>query len=135
VRDDLPVPKEQEINFFGGYHPRISLRKIYSAKRISFGSLILLSKELFRTPRTRRMLKVIRPEAGEDLRSSNASVFIELEGTLKTKSRTGQKDENGEPAGGTFLFLQKMLASSPDSDWAFPMRSVFRKDRAIIKAL
>ncbi|MGD0081185.1 MAG: hypothetical protein ABSB80_11145 [Methanoregula sp.] len=73
------------------YHSRISLRKIYSAKTITFGSLILLSKEFFRTPRTRRMLKVIRPEAGEDLRSSNASEFSEF----RQVSQNLEDEKNG----------------------------------------
>ena len=71
--------------------PDFPPRKIYSAKTITFGSLILLSKEFFRTPRTRRMLKVIRPEAGEDLRSSNASEFSEF----RQVSQNLEDEKNG----------------------------------------
>jgi hypothetical protein len=47
-------------------------------------------------------------------------------------SRTGHEEENGAP-GGTFLFLQKTLASSPDSDRALAIRSVFCSKRPIRK--
>jgi hypothetical protein len=52
-------------------HPRISPRKIYSAKPISFGSIIHISKGFRRMLRVIRLetgecSSVIRPEAGED---------------------------------------------------------------------
>jgi hypothetical protein len=45
------------------------------------------------------------------------------------------ENENGEPAGGTNLFLQKNQTTSPDSLGTLAILSIFRSKRFIIKPL